>query len=109
MTKLLTPNRHTGGRRYPDALEIPGFRVALAIASLPGMTIELFREFLSHHTNTTVAQSIDRTPTAMRYRIAAGLNERKGSSRDHHRNLNKHADPLCCAGVTIFDSIVTQP
>src|SRR6266576_5423653 len=24
---------------YPDAFEIPGFRVALAIASLPGMTI----------------------------------------------------------------------
>jgi hypothetical protein len=51
MTKLLTPNRHTGGSRYPDAFEIPGFRVALAIASLPGMTIELFREFLSHHTS----------------------------------------------------------
>jgi len=32
---------HTGGRRYPDAFEIPGFWVALAIASLPGMTIDL--------------------------------------------------------------------
>ena len=50
MTKLFTPNRHTGGGRYPDAFKIPGFRVALAIASLPGMTIELYCEFLSHHT-----------------------------------------------------------
>jgi hypothetical protein len=53
MTKLFTPNRHTGGGRYPDAFEIPGFRVALrrpVIRGLPGMTIELCREFLSHHT-----------------------------------------------------------
>jgi hypothetical protein len=36
--------RHTGGRRYPNAFEIPGFHVALA-ASLPGMTIKLYCEF----------------------------------------------------------------
>jgi len=47
MNKLITPTRRTGGNRYPDAFEIPGFRVALAIASLPGMTIELCWEFLS--------------------------------------------------------------
>jgi len=31
--------RRTGESRYPDVLEFPGFRVALAIASLPGMTM----------------------------------------------------------------------
>jgi len=30
--------------RYPDVFEFPGFRVALAIASLPGMTFELYCE-----------------------------------------------------------------
>jgi hypothetical protein len=58
MTNLITPNRHTGAGRYLNAFEIPGFRVALAIASLPGMTIELYREFLSHHT------SLDFSPRA---------------------------------------------
>ena len=53
MIKLFTPSRHTGGSRRPEAVEIPGFRVALAIASLPGMTSELFREFLSHHTRVS--------------------------------------------------------
>jgi len=47
---VITPSRHTGGSRYLDAFEIPGFRVALAIASLPGMTIELCGEFLSEET-----------------------------------------------------------
>jgi hypothetical protein len=37
---------------HSDAFEIPGFPGALTIASLPGMTIELFREFLSHHTGS---------------------------------------------------------
>src|SRR5215813_14587739 len=32
-------------KRYPEVFEIPGFRVALAIASLPGMTPELFNRF----------------------------------------------------------------
>jgi hypothetical protein len=61
MTNLITPNRHTGAGRYLNAFEIPGFRVALAIASLPGMTIELYREFLSHHTRV--------------YRLAAKLEQ----------------------------------
>jgi hypothetical protein len=60
MTKLFTPIRHTGSGRYPDAFEIPGFWVALppeadqpqaeAIASLPGMTFELYSKFLGHRT-----------------------------------------------------------
>jgi hypothetical protein len=29
---------------HPEAFDFPGFRVALATASLPGMTIELCRE-----------------------------------------------------------------
>ena len=29
--------------------DFPGFRVALAIASLPGMTFELSNELLAHH------------------------------------------------------------
>ena len=33
--------RHTGEGRYLEGFEVPGFRVALAIASLPGMTFEL--------------------------------------------------------------------
>jgi hypothetical protein len=32
--------RHAGQNRHPEVFEIPGFRVAPAIASLPGMTIE---------------------------------------------------------------------
>ena len=32
------------------AFEIPGFRVVLAMASLPGMTIKLFNRFRKHHT-----------------------------------------------------------
>src|SRR5438046_7451627 len=41
---------HTGERRYPEVFEISGFRVALAIASLPGMTIELCNQPVRHHT-----------------------------------------------------------
>jgi hypothetical protein len=33
-----------------NSFKIPGFRVALAIASLPGMTLELLDGFLSHDT-----------------------------------------------------------
>mgnify|MGYP003577747514 CR=1 FL=1 len=54
---LITPNRHTGAGRYPNAFEIHGFRVALAIASLPGMTIQLYREFPSHHTRVRYPQN----------------------------------------------------
>jgi hypothetical protein len=40
-TKPLT--RHCRESGNPDFFEFPGFRVALAIASLPGMVIELYR------------------------------------------------------------------
>jgi hypothetical protein len=36
--------RHSRENVNPEAFEMPGFRVALAIASLPGMTIKLRRE-----------------------------------------------------------------
>jgi hypothetical protein len=42
--------RHAGENRHPEVFENPGFRVALAIASLPGMTIELCCELLFHYT-----------------------------------------------------------
>jgi hypothetical protein len=38
--------RHAGENRHLEFIEIPGFRVALAIASLPGMTIEVCHELL---------------------------------------------------------------
>ena len=40
--------RHAGKNRHPGVFEISGFRVALAIASLPGMTIELYKKLLRH-------------------------------------------------------------
>jgi len=50
-----------GGSGHPEVFETPGFRVALppeadqpeaeAIASLPGMRLELFNGFRKHHTN----------------------------------------------------------
>ncbi len=40
MANSFLSNRHTGEGRYPDLFEIPGFRVALAVASLSGMTTE---------------------------------------------------------------------
>ena len=43
--------RYTGESRYPDVFEIPGFRVALAIASLPGMTIDLCNKLELQDTN----------------------------------------------------------
>jgi hypothetical protein len=38
------------GEGIPEAFDFPGFRVALAIASLPGMTFESWRVFLGHCT-----------------------------------------------------------
>jgi hypothetical protein len=35
LNKLYTLSRHTGGCPYPDAFEIPGFRVALAAPACP--------------------------------------------------------------------------
>jgi hypothetical protein len=42
--------RHAGENRHPETFENPGFRVALAIASLPGMTFEICSELLFHDT-----------------------------------------------------------
>ena len=42
--------RHCRESGNPDLVEIPGFRVALAIASLPGMTPKLFNGFREHQT-----------------------------------------------------------
>jgi hypothetical protein len=42
--------RHTRESGYPEVFEIPGFRVALAIASLPGMTSELGSGFQKQDT-----------------------------------------------------------
>ena len=41
------PHRHTREGGYP-VFDFPGFRVALAIASLPGMTPKLFNGFREH-------------------------------------------------------------
>jgi hypothetical protein len=41
--------------RIQKAFDFPGFRVALAIASLPGMTIELFNELKKQHTSVSGA------------------------------------------------------
>jgi len=35
--------RRAGETRHPEVFKIPEFRVALAAASLPGMTLELFK------------------------------------------------------------------
>jgi hypothetical protein len=44
------PHRHTRESGYPEVFDFPGFRVALAIASLPGMTLKLFNGFQEHYT-----------------------------------------------------------
>ena len=49
--------RHSRGRGNPEVLRSPGFRVALAIASLPGMTFELCCEFQFHDTIGTSGKS----------------------------------------------------
>ena len=46
--QIYVVSRHTGEGRYPEGFEIPGFRVALAIASLPGMTISFCRKLQFH-------------------------------------------------------------
>ena len=42
---------HSRGSGNPELSEIPGFRVSLAIASSPGMTVDLCNEFQRHHTS----------------------------------------------------------
>jgi hypothetical protein len=37
--------RHARESGHPEGFEIPGFRLALAVASLAGMTVELFNGF----------------------------------------------------------------
>jgi hypothetical protein len=47
------PISHARESAHPEVFENPGFRVALAIASLPGMTLKLFNGFRKHHTRTS--------------------------------------------------------
>jgi hypothetical protein len=49
--KSESPDRHARESGHPKVFEIPGFRVALAIASLPGMTLSYSTDF----GNTTLA------------------------------------------------------
>src|ERR687895_2999489 len=49
-SKSLGSRRHARGSGHPEVFEIPGFRLALAIASLAGMTFELLNELKKHHT-----------------------------------------------------------
>ena len=51
LMRRLHGRTHTGEGRYPDVFEFPGFRVALAIASLPGMTFELCCELQCQDTS----------------------------------------------------------
>src|SRR5215510_13348673 len=44
-SRSASAHRHTRESGYPEVFEFLGFRVALAIASLPGMTPILFNEF----------------------------------------------------------------
>ena len=55
-------HRHTRESGYPEVFEFPGFRVALAIASLPGMTHKLFNEFGGHHTSLAATWEISGYP-----------------------------------------------
>src|SRR5918996_5183787 len=50
VNESLDSRRHTRGSGHPEVFEVPGFRLALAIASLAGMTFELFNELKKHHT-----------------------------------------------------------
>jgi len=44
LNKLFGFSRHTGKSRYPWVFQISGFWFAPAIASLPGMTVDLRNE-----------------------------------------------------------------
>src|SRR5262249_55268908 len=44
-TKVRAPHRHTRESGYPEVFDFPGFRVALATASLPGMTPNYSTDF----------------------------------------------------------------
>src|SRR5262247_4722289 len=47
-------HRHTRESGYPEVFEFPGFRVALAIASLPGMTPKILNRFREHHARAAI-------------------------------------------------------
>ena len=44
LSKLARLRRHSRESGNPEVFEIPGFRLALAIASMAGMTLEIFNE-----------------------------------------------------------------
>src|SRR5438876_12449022 len=44
-----SPYRHARESGHPGLPKFPGFRLALAIATLAGMTFEICDEFLRHH------------------------------------------------------------
>lgn len=50
-SKFGAPRRHTRESGHPEVFDFPGFRVALVIASLPRMTVELFNGFWKHDTS----------------------------------------------------------
>src|SRR5919106_4736024 len=66
---LRSPTCHTREGGYPEYLDFPGFRVALAIASLPGMTQILFNELQKHHITDRRRKS---SPTLLVQRLLAG-------------------------------------
>jgi hypothetical protein len=48
-------NRHFRESGNPELLGIPGFRLALAVASLAGMTFNKLPKFKRHYPSTTVS------------------------------------------------------
>jgi hypothetical protein len=56
MNKSERLQRHSRISGNPDTSELLGFRVALAIASLPGMTVQLRNKLLKHHTQNPAAK-----------------------------------------------------
>jgi hypothetical protein len=52
-------HRHTRESGYPEVFDFPGFRVELAMASLPGMTPKLFNGFRKHHTRRIFTESTE--------------------------------------------------
>jgi hypothetical protein len=71
--------RHAGANRHPEVFENPGFRVALAIASLPGMTIELCCKLLKRPAENE--KTIPRSQT----RLASVVEHSHHGGRAHGR------------------------
>jgi hypothetical protein len=57
LNKLRRLRRHSRENGNLEVFEIPGFRVALAIASLPGMTIKLCHELWFQDTKSSIMDS----------------------------------------------------